>query len=692
MRIDYSKYLELSDEHLSVPEVTVNELKQLLNYHSRLYYVDNSPEISDFEYDKLMQNLLNLENLYPHIKTSDSPTQRVGSEPLSSFDSLTHKVPLLSLSNSYNSNDLYDFDQRVKKELSLMGNYGNNNNKKGLKNESTPSYVLEHKIDGLSVALIYEKGIFVRGATRGNGMVGEDITKNLRTIKSIPLRLTEDVDIIVRGEVYFPKQPFEKLNKMREQNGETLFANSRNAAAGSLRQLDSKVTAKRPLSIFVFDILDGDIGVDSHSKALDRLKELGFVISNYTKVSNINDVIKYCENMGEKRELLPYEIDGIVIKIDSFKQRSFLGTRSRSPRWAVAYKFPAEEKETQILDIYAQVGRTGVLTPRATLEPVFIAGSTVQHATLHNQDYIDEKDIKIGDYVIIQKAGDVIPAVVRVLKDKRTGEEKEYKIPTTCPTCNAPTQRIEGESAVKCTNPDCPAKVERKIRYFVSSAGMDIDGLGESQVRQLIDAGLIEDYADLYTLKEHKEELLELERMGEKSVDNLLNSIEKSKNNDLSKLVAGFGIPLVGEKVAKVLSRYFGSLENIINANIDELTQIDDIGDKIAKSIVKFFENAENYKIIKKLLNAGVNTFSNASEVVEDDFFSNKIFVLTGTLENMTRLEAKKQIESRGGKVSSSVSSKTNYVIYGENAGSKLEKAKSLGVNLLTEKEFSELL
>ncbi len=701
MNIDYTKYLELSEEQLSNADDTTVALRQILNYHSKLYYAENAPVISDYEYDKLMDNLIKLEDAQPEIKTVDSPTQRVGSEPLSEFNSMTHKVPLLSLSNSYNADDLNDFDERVKRELVNLGKEGDVSQardfeKQGLdiiKNQNTSciSYVLEHKIDGLSVALTYEKGIFVRGATRGNGMVGEDITQNLRTIKSIPLKLTEDVDVIVRGEVYFPKKPFEKLNKARGERGEALFANSRNAAAGSLRQLDSKVTAKRPLSIFVFDILDGDLGVDSHAKALDKLQDLGFVISDYTKVSNINEVIKYCEDMGEKRASLPYEIDGIVIKIDSFEQRRELGTRARSPRWAVAYKFPAEEKETRILDIYAQVGRTGVLTPRATLEPVFIAGSTVQHATLHNQDYIDEKDIRIGDFVIIQKAGDVIPAVVRVLKDKRDGSERKYVIPDVCPTCFAKTQRMAGEAAVKCTNPDCPAKVERKIRHFVSSAGMDIDGLGESQVRQLLEAGLIEDVADLYTLKNHRDELLQIERMGEKSVDNLLNSIENSKNNDLSKLIAGLGIPLVGEKAAKVLARHFGSLDVVMKADIDELTQIDDIGNKMAESIVNFFAMRSD-DIIQKLIDAGVNTTSKNTQIIENDFFSSKTFVLTGTLENMTRSEAKKHIESRGGKVSGSVSSKTNYVVFGENSGSKLEKAKKLGIRLLTEDEFEQKL
>ncbi len=675
MNIDYTKYLKIDEDNLSSAKDTLDKLKEILIFHSKLYYEKNTPMMSDYEYDTLFNNLMMLEDKFPELKTMDSPTQRIGSQPISSFESVTHKVPLLSLGNSYNAQDLLAFDERIKKDVST----------------DKVSYVLEHKIDGLSVALSYENGVFVRGATRGNGYVGEDITNNLRTIRDIPLKLKKDVNIIVRGEVYFPKKLFRLLNHKRVEDGEMPFANSRNAAAGSLRQLDSRITAKRPLSIFVFDILDGDIGVDNHSDALDILAELGFVTSHYQKTNKINDVIQHCEKMITIRETLPYEIDGMVIKVDNFNQRSILGTRSRSPRWAIAYKFPAEEQETTILNIEAQVGRTGVLTPRAILKPVLIAGSTVGFATLHNQDYIDEKDIRIGDSVIIQKAGDVIPAVVRVIKERRTGDEMIYKIPEICPTCLEPTKRLEGEVAIRCINPNCAAKIERKIIHFVSSAGMDIDGLGESQVRQLISAGFIEDMADLYTLKNHRKSLMSMERMGEKSVDNLLEAIEKSKSNDLSKLIAALGIPLVGEKSARVLAQKFGNLEALMNASISELMQVDDIGEKMAEAIVNFFTSS-NMHILNKLINAGINIHCLSVEQVQDDFFFGKSFVLTGSLQRMSRSVAKKQIEQRGGKVTGSVSSKTNYVIYGENAGSKLEKAKLLQIPLMTEDEFEQLL
>lgn len=675
MNMEYKDLLEKSEEQLKNPKKTADRLKEILVYHNQLYYEKNRSEISDYEYDRLMNLLLEIEKQHPHLKTEDSPTQRVGSNPLLTFESVQHRVQLLSLSNSYEKEDLIAFDKRIRKDI-----------------KDPVAYAVEYKIDGLSVALTYEKGIFVQGATRGNGSVGENITANLRTIKTIPLRLKEPVDIVVRGEVYFPKEQFIRLNRRQEEEGHAPFANSRNAAAGSLRQLDSRVTAKRPLSIFIFDVLLGTLPSDSHGSTLDYLKKLGFSVSSYEKFTEVEDILKFCDSASQSRHKLPYEVDGLVIKVDSLFQRRQLGERARSPRWAVAYKFPAEEKETKIESIDAQVGRTGVLTPRAKLTPVVVAGSTVQYATLHNQDYIDQKDIRIGDTVVIQKAGDVIPAVVRVLSDFRTGEEVPYTLPKECPACSAPTQREKDEVALRCPNPGCPAKTQRKIIHFVSRVGMDIEGLGEQQVNQLLEAGLIEDFGDLYRLKEKKDSLLALERMGEKSVENLLYAIEASKENDLSKLISGLGIPLVGEKAAKVLSQQFKSLTTLADAQEQALMEINEIGKKMADSIKGFFSDLGNQNMLEKLKKAGVNFYAHKLEKIETSFFEGKTFVLTGTLKNRSRNEAKEEIEKRGGKVTASVSKKTNYLLYGENPGSKLDKARSQGVTLLSEQAFESHL
>lgn len=592
------------------------------------------------------------------------------------FEQVRHDVKLLSLSNAYNSDDLLSFHERVSKEIS-----------------EPIDYTVEYKIDGLSVALKYENGIFVEGATRGDGEIGENITENLKTVRSIPLKLKEPVSLTVRGEVYFPKKNFEALNKRQEEQGLQAFANPRNAAAGSLRQLDSKITASRPLDIFVFDVLSGDVPSDSHAENFEYLKTLGFTVSNYETFSSMKEAADYCDGMIIKRHDLDYEIDGMVVKVDNLRQRQALGVRAKSPRWAIAYKFPAEEKETVIKDIIVQVGRTGVLTPKAELEPVVVAGSTVSYATLHNQDYIDEKDIRIGDHVVIQKAGDVIPAVVRVVVEKRNGDEKAYRLPDHCPECGTQTVRREDEVALRCINDKCPAKLRRGIIHFVSRTAMDIDGMGERQVEQLLRNQLILDYADLYYLKDKRDALLMLERMGEKSVDNLLNSIEKSKDNDLSKLISGFGISLVGQRAASTLARHFKSLDAIMKADHLELTSVEEIGDKMAESLRDFFEDEANKSRIAKLSEAGVNMTSIEEVAVEtDSFFSGKTFVLTGSLQTYKRSEAKKLIEQKGGKVSGSVSKKTDCVIYGESAGSKLKKANELGVDTMTEEEFVSII
>lgn len=674
--MQYTDLLELDINAIETPATYIERLTETLWYHSEQYYDLDAPKITDADYDRLMNKLIELETAFPELKQPDSPTQRVGGTPLSQFDQVRHAVKLLSLGNAYNRTDLLDFDQRVDKELA-----------------ESKKYTAEYKIDGLSVALRYENGIFIEGATRGDGETGENITENLKTIRSIPLRLKEPVTLTVRGEVYFPKKKFEALNMRQEEQGQQPFANPRNAAAGSLRQLDSRVTASRPLDIFVFDVLSGDLPSDSHAENFEYLKKLGFKVSDYACFNTMDEAADYCESMIVKRHDLEYEIDGIVVKLDRLSQRETLGVRAKSPKWAIAYKFPAEEKETTVKDVIVQVGRTGVLTPKAELEPVEVAGSTVTYATLHNQDYIDEKDIRIGDHVIIQKAGDVIPAVVRVLAEKRSGSEEVFRLPENCPECGSVTVRKKGEVALRCVNENCPAKLRRSIIHFVSRAAMDIDGMGERQVELLLKHGLILDYADLYTLKDKRDRIILLERMGEKSVDNLLAAIEKSKENDLSRLISGFGISLIGTNAAATLARHLKSLDAIMQADLEQLTQIDEIGDKMAQSVMDFFNDEVNIKRIDKLKAAGVNMYAEEeAEIDMNTFFAGKTFVLTGSLVQYKRSEAKKVIESFGGKVTGSVSKKTDYVVYGENAGSKLTKADELGVETMTEEAFVELV
>ena len=653
----------------------MDELVDKLHYHSYKYYVLDSPEITDYEYDVMMEELTTLENTFPELIMEDTPTQRVGGQPLSAFQQVQHTVPMLSLDNSYNEQDMIDFDKRNRRTIA-----------------GDIEYVVELKIDGLSVSLKYEKGIFVEGATRGDGFLGEDITKNLKTVKSIPLKLNKNMDLIVRGEVFISREKFAELNLKQEENGETIFANPRNAAAGSLRQLDPKITAKRPLDIFIFNI-QAITGVDikTHSEGLEFLKELGFKTSIYSLCNSIEEVIKQCEIWAEKRKELPFDTDGLVVKVNNLQQREELGMKTKSPRWAIAYKFPAEQQVTVVKDIVIQVGRTGALTPTAILEPVRVAGSVVGRATLHNEDNIRAKDIKIGDRVIIQKAGDVIPEVVRVLLGERTGDEKTFVMPNRCPVCSEETVRLEGEAVTRCINAACPAQLRRGIIHFVSRDAMNIDGLGESIVTLLLDNNLIDDAADLYYLK--KEDLVKLERMGEKSAQNLLDAIEKSKSNDLDRVLFGLGIKLVGERAASLIAQHFNHMDLIKRASISELVAIPEIGDKMAESIGAFFREDRNLLLIEKLKNAGVNMKAlKISDEKTEQKLQGLTFVLTGTLNKFTRNEAKDIIERLGGRVSGSVSKKTDRILAGAEAGSKLDKAIELGVKVVDEDEFERLI
>ncbi|MCG3085374.1 NAD-dependent DNA ligase LigA [Anoxybacillus sp. LAT_35] len=653
-------------------EKQIAELREQIEKHNYAYYVLDQPSISDAEYDELMRKLMELEEQYPQYKTPDSPSQRVGGAPLEAFQKVTHRVPMLSLSNAFNEGDLRDFDRRVRQEVGDV------------------RYVCELKIDGLAVSLRYEDGYFVQGATRGDGTTGEDITENLKTIRSLPLRLRKQVTIEVRGEAYMPRKSFEKLNEKRKMNGEELFANPRNAAAGSLRQLDPKVAASRQLDIFVYHVVNAEeLGILSHSEALNYLDELGFKTNPARQVcETIDDVLSYIEQWHERRASLPYDIDGIVIKVDAFAQQKQLGATAKSPRWAIAYKFPAEEVVTQLVDIELSVGRTGVVTPTAILQPVRVAGTIVQRASLHNEDYIREKDIRLGDYVIIKKAGDIIPEVVRSLPERRTGKEEPFDMPTHCPACASELVRLDDEVALRCVNPQCPAQIREGLIHFVSRQAMNIDGLGEKVIAQLFEHGLVRSVADLYTLT--KDELVALERMGEKSATNLLQAIEASKQNSLERLLFGLGIRHVGAKAAKTLAEHFETMERLQQATKEELTAIHEIGEKMADSIVTYFSKEEVKQLLERLRAYGVNmTYKGAKQTVDiSSTFAGKTFVLTGTLQSMSRSEAKEAIEALGGKVTGSVSKKTDVVVVGEDAGSKLEKAKQLGITIWDEARF----
>ena len=657
-------------------KLQIDNLIDKINYHSDKYYNQDTPEISDFEYDMLMKELIKLEAENPEFKRVDSPSNRVGGVALDKFDQVTHKNPMLSLSNAYSAEDLRDFDRRVREMT-----------------DGDVEYVVEFKIDGLSVGITYENGEFKSAATRGNGIIGEDISKNAMTIKSIPLKIDDKREIIVRGEVYISKENFEKVNEYQEEHDLQIFANPRNLAAGSLRQLDSKLTAKRPLDIFVFNLenINELDGIDTHSDSLEYLKKLGFSVSeNYKICKSIDEVIAFIEYWTENRGSLKFDIDGMVVKVNNIEQRNEMGFTAKSPRWAIAYKFPAERKKSKILDIEVEVGRTGTITPTAILEPVRLAGTSVSRATLHNEDFIREKDIKLFDHVIVQKAGDIIPQIVEVVKEDRTGDEKDFVMPSVCPECGEPTVRLEGEAAVKCINISCPAQIRRGMIHFVSREAMDIDGMGESIITLFLKEGLIKDVSDIYYLK--KEQIVPLERMGEKSADNLIKAIEKSKANDLWRLINGLGIRFVGVKGAKILASNFSSLDEIMNADVERLQQLEEFGSIMSESVVKFFREEQNLAVIQKLKDAGVNTEAgeDKSEGIPQLFEGMKI-VLTGTLPTLKRNQAKEIIELRGGKATSSVSKSTTFVLAGEEAGSKLTKANDLGIKVIDEDMFLKL-
>jgi DNA ligase (NAD+) len=664
--------MEVMDKQDAIARV--EELHRLLNQYNYEYHVLDKPSVPDAEYDRLMQELIALEAQYPELKTKDSPSQRVGGQALDAFVKVQHRMPMLSLANAFNEGDLRDFDRRVRQEVGDV------------------KYVCELKIDGLAVSLRYEDGYFVQGATRGDGLIGEDITENLKTIRSLPLRLKENVTVEVRGEAFMPKKSFEILNQQRSERGEELFANPRNAAAGSLRQLDPKVAASRNLDLFVYGLANAEeLGIDSHSEALDYLHELGFKTNPERRVcANIDEVIQFVMSWHEKRAQLPYEIDGMVIKVDSFEQQEQLGATAKSPRWAIAYKFPAEEVVTKLIDIELSVGRTGVVTPTAILEPVRVAGTTVQRASLHNEDFIREKDIRLGDYVVVKKAGDIIPEVVNVLPERRTGEEQPFKMPTHCPECGSTLVRLDEEVALRCINPKCPAQIREGLIHFVSRNAMNIEGLGEKVIAQLFKEGLVQDVADLYTLT--KEQLMNLERMGEKSATNLLNAIEASKENSLERLLFGLGIRHVGAKAAKILAQQFETMERLSQATKEELMAIHEIGEKMADSIVTYFAKPEAIELINELRSYGVNMAYKGPKAVNnadtDSYFAGKTIVLTGKLEKLSRNEAKEKIEQLGGKVTGSVSKNTDLVIAGADAGSKLTKAQQLNIEIWDEARF----
>ena len=656
----------------------IDELVEKTTYYAKKYYEDDAPEISDFEYDMLMLELKDLERRYPEFVKKESYTQHVGGNVKAGFNKVEHRVPLLSMQDYFTIDDVEEYVKKM--------NIQADNNKIDNK-----CFVVETKIDGLTASLEYKNGEFVRGSTRGNGLVGEDVTENLKTIKNIPLKLSENVDITVRGEVFISTKDFEQMNKIREENGEELFANARNAAAGSLRQLDSSITKKRPLDIYVYNIqeLNGK-EISSHYEALEYLKYLGFNVNPVRLFcKNEKEVIDGIEEINKRRKDLTFGIDGAVIKVDDLNFRKILGNTAKNPRWQIAYKYPPEQKETKLIDIVCNVGRTGVITPLAILNPVQVAGSTISKTTLHNEDFIKEKEIKIGDTVIIQKAGDVIPEIVKVLKEKRNGSEKDFIMPTICPVCGAKTVREEGESAVKCSGTECPAKLYRNLVHFVSREAMNIDGLGENIIDLLLTKKLISNIADIYSLT--FEDVASLKKKGTKFASNLIEAIENSKQNDLYRLITALGIVHIGTKASKVLAKKFNNIDNLVNAKFEDLSEIDDIGPIMAQSIVDFFSQEQTKDLIKRLKEAGVNT-KNLSKEENDNRFEGMTFVLTGSLENYSRDEASDIIEKFGGKVSGSVSKKTTYLLAGEDAGSKLTKAQSLGTAIISEKDFNDMI
>ena len=652
----------------------MNELIDIINEADYNYHTLDNPTISDQEYDKYLRELFEIEEEHPEWIRDDSPTRHAGGKIIDSFEKVMHKIPMMSLSDVFSESELVAFDERIKKE--------------GI----NPKYMCELKIDGLSVSLLYEKGKLVRAATRGDGTTGEDITHNATTIKVIPLKLKEEVDIEVRGEIFMNKKTLEELNKKRKEKGEPLLQNCRNAAAGSIRQLDSKIAATRKLDNFIYHLPNPlDYGLNTHEEAIEYMKKLGFKTNPNNKlVNNINEVLEYIEEKGKIRPTLPYDIDGVVIKVNDIREQQKLGYTAKFPKWATAYKFPAEEVLTKLVDIIFTVGRTGQITPNAVLEPVIVAGSTISRATLHNEDYVKEKDLKIGDIVSIRKAGDVIPEVVERKIERRTGKEKDFVMITECPMCHTKLVKKEGQVDYFCPNDKCPARHVESLIHFVSRDAMNIDGLGDRIMEDFYNFHFIGNIADIYTLKKHEKDLIRLEGYGDKSVSNLLEAIEKSKENSLERLIFALGIPHVGSKTAKVLAINFETMDNLENASFDNLVSIPDIGDIIAKSIINYFNNQHNKGIVEELKELGLNMNYLGEKIQNNDLFSGKTFVLTGSLEIFTREEAEEKIELLGGKTSSSVSKKTSAVIVGKNPGSKYTKAQELGIEIWTEEEFEE--
>jgi DNA ligase (NAD+) len=655
------------------PKERIEELTKLLNYYNYMYYVENNPVISDYEYDRLYKELVELEEKYPQYRLPDSPTLKVGGQVLEGFRTFEHKIPMLSMDNTYSEEELKEFDAKIKRMADVK----------------EVDYVVELKFDGVAVSLHYENGNFVLGVTRGDGFKGDDITENLKTIKTLPLTINYKESIEVRGEVYMRKDDFEKLNQERKEKGEELFANPRNATAGSLKLLDPKIVARRNLQIFIYQGFLNN-GPRTHWETLNFLKDIGFPVCPYRKLCrDIKEVIEYCNSWEEKRFSLPYNIDGMVVKVNSLDLQRTLGTTTKSPRWAVAYKFPPEQVSTIVKDVIIQVGRTGTLTPVAILEPVRVSGTIVSRATLHNFDEIKRLGVKIGDRVFVEKSGEIIPKVVKVIKEARTGKEKDIPIPEKCPVCGSKVVKDPEEVAIRCPNIRCPAQVKERIIHFASRDAMDIEGLGEKWVNILVDRGLLSDYGDIYYLK--YQDLIKLERMGEKSVSNLLEAIEKSKTRPFANLIYALGIRHVGVYASEILASQFNSIDELKNASFTRLSTIPGVGPIIAESIVEFFKNEENLKVIEKLRKAGVRM---EKEKVEEkmDILTGLTFVVTGTLKNYSRDEIHNYIKKLGGKVSNSVSKNTDYLICGESPGSKLEKARAIGVKVISEEEFEELV
>lgn len=651
----------------------IDELTDLLNKYAYEYYTLDNPSVSDFEYDRLMEELIKLEEKYPDKKRKDSPTQRIGGEIIDEFTKVSHEIPMFSLGNVFNEEEVIDFDNKIKKEF------------------ESREYVAELKIDGLAVSLEYKNGVFYRASTRGDGVVGEDITHNVKTIKSVPLKLTKNVDITVRGEIYMPKSSFEKLNAKREEEGLTLFQNPRNAASGSIRQLDSKVVASRNLDTFIYHLPTNNF--KTHYESLEYMKELGFKVNPNAKLcKNINDVLDYIKYWTENREKLPYEIDGIVIKLNNTSNQEELGYTAKVPKWATAYKFPPKEIMTKLKDIIFTVGRTGLITPNAILEPVRVCGSVISRATLHNEDYILEKDLKINDYVLIRKAGDVIPEVVRSVKERRTGTEQNFKMIEACPKCGSKLIKKDKYVDCYCLNESCPARKINSLIHFVSRKAMNIDGLGEKIMEDFYNFDIITSFEDIYKLKNKKEELMNLEGFGKKSVNNLIEAIEKSKENSMERLLFALGIEGVGEKTSKILSKKYKTIDNLIQTNLEDLKSIHDIGEVLASNIASYFLDINNINQIKQLENYGLNMTYLGKDTIVDDNFEGKKFVITGTLNLYKRDELKEIIENKGGTVSESVSKNTDVLIVGENYGSKYEKAIKLNIPIWKEEDLEKFL